>query len=389
HPDRGLQLLQRTAQHLPLRAGLDGHAPGRRVPPGRRGQQAAQQGRLVLRAHLTVLPLRDLLGGSGTAVEIRPGSHLRDGDVLHGARRRLTAELVHRSPVGAPRDHRHRLVAHGRLHLRDHARRAADRPRAALRGGPDRRRGCVAADVERDHPDDVPDDLLRQRDHLHRSISDLRPDPDHHSERRPRAVAPLDRDVPVPAGLPGVPGGLRLGRGAGGRRDHGTGDRLPVLDLPEVGAQPVRRQRIGRWILTAVLTVFGVFMLAPLVWLVSESLTKATSAFYLPPSWIPRDFTLENFASMAELIPFGKMFLNSVIVSVTATAGALLVSLMAAYAFSRLRFRFRDRLFALMLAALMVPMQMTIIPVFFLMRNLGLVDTLGSLILPALINVFA
>lgn len=151
----------------------------------------------------------------------------------------------------------------------------------------------------------------------------------------------------------------------------------------------MKLQRIGRWILTAVLTVFGIFMLAPLVWLVSESLTEETSAFYLPPSWIPRDFTLENFAAMAELIPFGQMFLNSVIVSVTATAGALLVSLMAAYAFSRLRFRFRDRLFALMLAALMVPMQMTIIPVFFLMRNLGLVDTLGSLILPALINVFA
>lgn len=134
--------------------------------------------------------------------------------------------------------------------------------------------------------------------------------------------------------------------------------------------------------------MFGIFMLAPLAWLVSESLTEETSAFYLPPSWIPRDFTLENFAAMAELIPFGRMFLNSVIVSVTATAGALLVSLMAAYAFSRLRFRYRDHVFALMLAALMVPMQMTIIPVFFLMRTLGLVDTLGSLILP-LINVFA
>ncbi|HJB10911.1 MAG TPA: carbohydrate ABC transporter permease [Candidatus Brachybacterium merdavium] len=151
----------------------------------------------------------------------------------------------------------------------------------------------------------------------------------------------------------------------------------------------MKRRRIGRWVLTAVLMIFGVFMLAPLVWLVSESLTKEASAFFLPPSWIPRDFTLENFGTMNDLIPFGRMFLNSVIVSVTATAGALLVSLMAAYAFSRLSFRFRDRLFALMLAALMVPMQMTIIPVFFLMRNLGLVDTLGSLILPALINVFA
>lgn len=130
-------------------------------------------------------------------------------------------------------------------------------------------------------------------------------------------------------------------------------------------------------------------MLAPLVWLMSESFTEETSAFYLPPSWIPRDFSLDNFASMAELIPFGRMFLNSVIVSVVATTGALLVSVMAAYAFSRLRFRFRDRLFALMLAALMVPMQLTVIPVFILMRNLQLVDTLGALILPALINVFA
>ncbi|GAA1485393.1 carbohydrate ABC transporter permease [Brachybacterium fresconis] len=151
----------------------------------------------------------------------------------------------------------------------------------------------------------------------------------------------------------------------------------------------MRTERLARWVLTAALVVFGAVMLAPLVWLMSESFTEETSAFYLPPSWIPRDFTLDNFASMAELIPFGRMFLNSVIVSVVATTGALLVSVMAAYAFSRLRFRFRDRLFALMLAALMVPMQLTVIPVFILMRNLQLVDTLGALILPALINVFA
>lgn len=151
----------------------------------------------------------------------------------------------------------------------------------------------------------------------------------------------------------------------------------------------MRTERLARGVLTAVLVVFGAVMLAPLVWLMSESFTEETSAFYLPPSWIPRDVTLDNFASMAELIPFGRMFLNSVIVSVVATTGALLVSVMAAYAFSRLRFRFRDRLFALMLAALMVPMQLTVIPVFIMMRNLQLVDTLGALILPALINVFA
>lgn len=149
------------------------------------------------------------------------------------------------------------------------------------------------------------------------------------------------------------------------------------------------RRRTGRLLLNVSLVVFGVLMLAPLWWLVTESLTRETSAFYLPPALFPRDFTLENFTAISELIPIGRMFLNSVVVSVLVTGGSLLVSLMAAYAFSRLTFRFRDHIFALMLAALMVPMQMTIIPVFFLMRNLGLVDTLGALILPGLVNVFA
>jgi multiple sugar transport system permease protein len=112
-------------------------------------------------------------------------------------------------------------------------------------------------------------------------------------------------------------------------------------------------------------------------------------AFAIPPTWIPHPFTLQNFKDIDGLIPFWHMALNSVIVATISTAGSMVVSVLAAYGFSRLPFRGRDRLFALMLAALMVPAQMTVIPVFILMRKLQLIDTLQSLWLPALINVFA
>lgn len=147
--------------------------------------------------------------------------------------------------------------------------------------------------------------------------------------------------------------------------------------------------RINRIVITVVLVVLGLFMLAPLAWLVSESLTPELDAFALPPNWIPNPATLDNFLAIGDLIPIWRMALNSLIVATIATVGSITVSLLAAYAFSRIQFPGREPIFALMLAALMVPAQMTIIPVFILMRNLGLVDHLPSLWLPALINVFS
>ena len=140
---------------------------------------------------------------------------------------------------------------------------------------------------------------------------------------------------------------------------------------------------------SAVLLLVGLLMVAPLVWLVVESLTAERAAFQLPPNWFPAPFTFDNFHGIPDLIPFGRMAVNSLQVAVISTAGSLLVSLLAAYAFSRLPFRGRESIFLMMLTALMVPVQMTVIPVFILMRHLGLVDNLASLWLPALINVFS
>lgn len=156
-----------------------------------------------------------------------------------------------------------------------------------------------------------------------------------------------------------------------------------------MGGGRMRAARIGRVALTVVLVGIGCFMLWPLAWLVSQSFTPEADAFALPVNWIPNPATLANFASIGDLIPIWRMALNSLIVATIATVGSITFSLLAAYAFSRIRFPGREQIFALFLAALMVPAQMTIIPVFILMRNLGLVDHLESLWLPALINVFS
>ncbi len=155
------------------------------------------------------------------------------------------------------------------------------------------------------------------------------------------------------------------------------------------GERRRRRFRPGRVLLNLALLVLGLLMIAPLVWLISTSLIEPTEAFQLPPAWWPSPFSLQNFADVVDLIPLGQMALNSLLVSAITVLGSLFTASLAAYAFSRLPFRGRDTLFLLLLTALMVPTQLTIIPIFILMRNLGLIDNLAALWLPALVNVFA
>jgi multiple sugar transport system permease protein len=160
-------------------------------------------------------------------------------------------------------------------------------------------------------------------------------------------------------------------------------------DRSAVATARRRRFRSGSIILDTLLLVLGLVMASPIVWLISQSLTQERSAFQIPPNWIPRHVTMHNFTAIFSLLPFGRMALNSFIVATVTTTGALFTSVLAAYAFSRLTFRGRQAIFILLLSALMVPVQLTVIPVFIIMRNLHLVDTLTALILPGLVNVFA
>lgn len=163
--------------------------------------------------------------------------------------------------------------------------------------------------------------------------------------------------------------------------------RPSALDLTGSNHWRSRRRRRA-WLLDAVLVLLGAVMLAPLVWLIVTSLTRDDAAFQVPPSWLPKPFSVEAYTQVQGLIPFAQMAVNSLLVAVCATVGSLFFSVLAAYGFSRFDFRGKQVLFVGMLSSLMVPAQLTIIPVFVLMRHLGLVDDIAALWLPALINVF-
>jgi len=149
-----------------------------------------------------------------------------------------------------------------------------------------------------------------------------------------------------------------------------------------------RRRPAVAVLVDVVLVVFGVLMLSPLVWLIVQSFTEPEFAFADPPSWLPIPFTAQNFVDVFEYMPFFQQFGNSLLLAVISTGGSLLFSVLAAYAFARIDFRGSRILLVVMLSALMVPAQLVIIPIFIMMRQLGLIDTLTALWLPALINVF-
>lgn len=159
----------------------------------------------------------------------------------------------------------------------------------------------------------------------------------------------------------------------------------------EAASQDVNRVpplKIGNWALNLLLVVLALLIMVPFYWMLVNSLLPREEAFSLPPVWFPTSITFENYTEVFEMIPFVQLVLNSLKLTTIITIGALTTSIFAAYAFARLRFKGRDTLFIILLAALMVPQQVTVIPTFILIRNMGLVNTHEAVYLPALINVF-
>lgn len=139
----------------------------------------------------------------------------------------------------------------------------------------------------------------------------------------------------------------------------------------------------------AILTIAAILVMMPLAWMFSTSLRPTHQSFQLPPAWLPTEFRWENYlAPFDSSVPFVDLFINSMRITVAVTLGQLVTCSLAGYAFARLRFPGRDLLFLLLLGSLMVPFQVTIIPIFLLMRDLGLIDDPLAIILPGLISAF-
>jgi multiple sugar transport system permease protein len=141
-------------------------------------------------------------------------------------------------------------------------------------------------------------------------------------------------------------------------------------------------------LVNGVLLAAAVLTLFPLLWMVSVSLMPAGAASALPPPLVPEAPTLANYRQLFAAQHMGRYFVNSAVVAGAATALALLFNGLAGYAFAKLRFRGRDALLRLMVAALLIPAQVTMIPLFGLMRALGLVNTYAAVVVPAMASVF-
>jgi multiple sugar transport system permease protein len=147
---------------------------------------------------------------------------------------------------------------------------------------------------------------------------------------------------------------------------------------------------IGDVLLWMPLIIMALIEFLPISWLFANSLRPPTQAYVLPPSFFPTSFQWDNYLNVinSPQIKFLQFFVNSLKVSVSVTGMTLLTSALAAFAFARLQFRGRNTIFFLFLATMMVPGTVILIPTFIIMRVLGLLDSLWTLILPGLTSAF-
>jgi multiple sugar transport system permease protein len=136
------------------------------------------------------------------------------------------------------------------------------------------------------------------------------------------------------------------------------------------------------------LVIVAIVFLGPLVYAVSTSLKPADEVFTPAPHLFGSEIRWKNYADAFTFAPFDRYFLNSLFVAVAGTLVVVVASSMSAYAFARLKFRGREQLFVLFLGTLMVPQEVLIVPMYWLMQSLGWVDSYWALILPWAFTAF-
>jgi multiple sugar transport system permease protein len=146
--------------------------------------------------------------------------------------------------------------------------------------------------------------------------------------------------------------------------------------------------RVGRIAGIAVLIVAAMVALGPLLWTVTTSLRTPAEAFSNPPEWFPAHPDFSNYSAVFDRIPIGRFFVNSVIVTGLIVVGQTITCTLSGYAFAMVHFPGRSVIFAIFLATMMVPLQTIIIPVFVIIRYLGLSDSPMSLVVSALGSAF-
>jgi multiple sugar transport system permease protein len=168
-------------------------------------------------------------------------------------------------------------------------------------------------------------------------------------------------------------------------KTSGSNTGTPTSHKRSRNRRPPAAGTVGRY---TALAVAAALTLGPVLWTLSTSLRAPSESFNLPPSFLPINPDFTAYQEVFRQINVGLLVLNSALVTGLIALGQMASATLAGYAFARLDFRGKKAIFSLVLATMMVPAQVTIVPVFMLIRGMGLSDTLLALILPAIPTAF-
>jgi multiple sugar transport system permease protein len=161
-----------------------------------------------------------------------------------------------------------------------------------------------------------------------------------------------------------------------------------TASVRESGPSLAARQRATKILLYVLLLVGAAISLLPMFWMVSASLMPSGEASTFPPHFVPTTITFEHYFSLFTRLSIGRYLFNSALIAITVTATSLLINGMAGYAFAKLRFRGRDRLFRALSGGLVLPVQVAMLPLFLLLKNMGLINTYWGVIIPGMSSIF-
>ncbi len=148
------------------------------------------------------------------------------------------------------------------------------------------------------------------------------------------------------------------------------------------------RKRWSTALVYVLLIAGAIVALIPMVWMVSASVMPTGEASSYPPRLFPSRVTFEHYQALFTRLDVGPYVANSALVAFSATAISLLINSMAGYAFAKLRFGGRDRIFRILLAGLVVPAQVAMLPLFLLLKQMGLINTYVGAIIPVMASIF-
>ncbi len=150
----------------------------------------------------------------------------------------------------------------------------------------------------------------------------------------------------------------------------------------------IHREKVFNAVVFSLLFLGALLFLFPFFWMISTSLRGSEELFLYPPNLIPHKPFFQNYLDIWGKAPFGIYFFNSIVVTSMITMGEVATSVLAAYAFSRIPFPGRDKLFLAFLGTLMIPNIVTLVPVFVIVRKLNWVNTYMGLIVPEMATVY-